>query len=112
LVLVSRDRVRRALDLADTAADARLGDELRHKACPGNPLRGQSPGQKYHKRGRLRGPPPGEPLPPPSGETRVGAPADGQTRRAPRASRASREGTRRAIRRSRSPATAKPSSST
>src|SRR4029450_10239094 len=30
LVLVTRDRVRRALDLADSAADARFGDEMRH----------------------------------------------------------------------------------
>src|SRR5262249_12676209 len=30
LVLVARDRVGRALDLADPAADARLGDEMRH----------------------------------------------------------------------------------
>src|SRR4030095_13089029 len=37
------DRVGRAFDLADPTADARVGDEMRHKSRPGNPLRGIPP---------------------------------------------------------------------
>src|SRR5262249_34517834 len=39
LALVAGDRVRRALDLADAAADARIRDEMGHKPRCGNPLR-------------------------------------------------------------------------
>src|SRR5439155_20578058 len=50
LVLVARDRVRGALDLADPAADARFGDEMRHRLPPAVEAPPRRTCEKYHKR--------------------------------------------------------------